>query len=128
METEKKEELVKLLDGLTMADVVASEAFSKALRGCLDVELRTLEDVRKKAKAMNRNIKSNPIDRLRDDGAFSVDMFRSLFIAIVDKRCMLPATLRDYIRQVCMQAYGKALREIVEERRNNFKSDKDERD
>ena len=121
---EKKEELVKLLDGVTMADVVESEAFSKALQGCLNVELSTLENVRKRAKQMGRKIKSNPIDRLRDDGAFNVDMFKTLFLAIVDKRCLLPATLRDYIRQVCMQAYGKALREIVEQRRKELKTAK----
>lgn len=114
----EKEELVKLLDGVTMADVVASEAFSKALQGCLNVELSTLENVRKRAKQMGRKIKSNPIDKLNDEGVFNVDMFKTLFLAIVDKRCLLPATLRDYIRQVCMQAYGKALREIVEEKRN----------
>lgn len=115
---EKKEELVKLLDGITMADVVESEAFSQALQGCLNVELSTLENVRKRAKQMGRTIKSNPIDKLKDDGSFNVDMFKMLFLAIVDKRCLLPATLRDYIRQVCMQAYGKALREIVEQKRN----------
>lgn len=121
---EKKEELVKLLDGVSMADVVESEAFSQALQGCLNVELSTLENVRKRAKQMGRKIKSNPIDKLKDDGAFNVDMFKMLFIAIVDKRCLLPATLRDYIRQVCMQAYGKALREIVEQRRKELKTGK----
>lgn len=121
---EKKEELVKLLDGVSMADVVESEAFSKALQGCLNVELSTLENVRMRAKQMGRKIKSNPIDKLKDDGAFNVDMFKTLFLAIVDKRCLLPATLRDYIRQVCMQAYGKALREIVEQRRQELKTEK----
>ena len=121
---EKKEELVKLLDGVSMADVVESEAFSQALQGCLNVELSTLENVRKRAKQMGRKIKSNPIDKLKDDGAFNVDMFKMLFLAIVDKRCLLPATLRDYIRQVCMQAYGKALREIVEQRRKELKTGK----
>lgn len=121
---EAKEEIVALLDGITVADVVASEAFSKALQGCLNVELSTLENVRKRAKQMGRKIKSNPIDKLKDDGAFNVDMFKTLFLAIVDKRCLLPATLRDYIRQVCMQAYGKALREIVEQRRKELKTAK----
>lgn len=121
---EEKEELVKLLDGVSMADVVESEAFSQALQGCLNVELSTLENVRKRAKQMGRTIKSNPIDKLKDDGAFNVDMFKMLFLAIVDKRCLLPATLRDYIRQVCMQAYGKALREIVEQRRKELKTEK----
>lgn len=121
---EKKEELVKLLDGVSMADVVESEAFSQALQGCLNVELSTLENVRKRAKQMGRTIKSNPIDKLKDEGAFNVDMFKMLFLAIVDKRCLLPATLRDYIRQVCMQAYGKALREIVEQRRKELKTEK----
>lgn len=121
---EEKEELVKLLDGVSMADVVESEAFSQALQGCLNVELSTLENVRMRAKQMGRKIKSNPIDKLKDEGAFNVDMFKMLFLAIVDKRCLLPATLRDYIRQVCMQAYGKALREIVEQRRKELKTAK----
>lgn len=115
---EEKEEIVALLDGITVADVVASDAFRKALTMCLDVERKSLGEVRRKAAAMGRNIRSNPIDRLRADGAFSVEMFSELFIAIVDKRCLLPATLRQYIRAVCMQAYGKALRDIVEQKRN----------
>lgn len=128
MEEKDRQEIVRLLDGLSMADVVASDTFRSALRLCLDVELGTLEKVRSEARRNGRHIKSNPIDRLRDDGAFSVARFSELFIAIVDKRCMLPATLRGYIRQVCMKAYYMALRAIVDERRRSLDSDRDERD
>lgn len=117
------EELTRLLEGLTAEDVIASEGFTRALTDIINVEKRIASACRRSALVSEVAGGKGIYRKLVRDGELNAVTMTEAFREIIAKRSRRPFGERDFIRFLCMRAYGIALREIVEQK----KIEKDER-
>ena len=111
-------EYARLLEGMKAEDIIASGAFRTALKSYASIEVRL----------MKRHIRSRFLSTvdgglntalrmvMRDE--WNADTLTEIFRQVIEKRCSRPASERELVRAICMRAYGAAMREIVEEKRN----------
>lgn len=108
-------EYARLLEGMTAEDIIASEAFRKALTGYAAIEVRLMKrHIRSKfLSTVDGGLNTALRMVMRDE--WNADTLTEIFRQVIEKRCSRPASERELVRSICMRAYGAAMREIVED-------------
>lgn len=115
-------EYARLLEGLTAEDIIASEAFCKALKNYAAIEVRLMKrHIRSRFLSTVPNGLNTALRMVMRD-EWNAGTLTGIFRQVIEKRCNRPASERELVRAICMRAYGAAMREIVE----NIKRNKDE--
>lgn len=117
-----RQEYARLLEGMTAEDIISSDEFRRALKNYAAIEVRL----------MKRHLRSRFLETIpnglntalrmvmRDE--WNAGKLTELFRQVIEKRCNRPASERELVRSICMRAYGAAMRDIVEQRKNQLKT------
>lgn len=100
---------------MTLGELIESEPFQEELRKSIKKHFNAYD----KAVA-NRNVKRNPMMRLREMGAEDRKKMTELYVAIIDHKSDLPTILRNYVRSICEPALNKCLADYAKK----FKEEK----
>ena len=92
----------KEFDELKIEDIVGTPLFRRELDLLMQVAKRDLAFVKHR----------NPYHRLREIGAWDLDMIIDIYKSIIEKRCALHYELREFVRQFCLKAFEKVLRQL----------------
>ena len=89
---------------MTLGELIQSEPFQEELKKSIKKHF----DAYDKAVA-GRNVKRNPMMRLREMGAEDAKTMTEMLIGIIDHNSDLPTTLREYVRAICEPVLNKCL-------------------
>ena len=92
----------KELQEMTMGDVVDSDLFHRELKVLMDGAKMAYE------KAQRRT----PYHRLKEIGAWDLELLCELYKSIFAKQSLLPKILRDFINQLGKVAYIKTYQQL----------------
>lgn len=108
---------MKTTKELTIAEVIKTDMFFKNMQKLLS----SLQSSRTKAIYKYRGqVKAHPIDRLTDKGLFNAGDMIVLYAQVMDKKCRLARSERDYVKDVGTEVFLKTMKKIIEdEKRNN---------
>lgn len=116
-----RQEYARLLEGLTAEDIIASEAFRKALKSYAAIEVRLMKrHIRSRFLATVPNGLNTALRMVMRD-EWNAGTLTEIFRQVIEKRCNRPASERELVRAICMRAYASAMREIVECMKTNIK-------
>lgn len=117
-----RQEYARLLEGMTAEDIIASDEFGRALKNYAAIEVRL----------MKRHMRSRFLDTIpnglntalkmvmRDE--WNAGTLTEIFRQVIGRSCERPYNERELVRCICMRAYGAAMRDIVEQRKNQLKT------
>lgn len=118
-ETITKMQQCKALQGMTVADIIATARFRDNLAAYMNAQREDRKAIRASYNAMRKlggakgfKIPAHPIDRVID---MSVEDFAVEFAAIVAKASKLSLAERQYIKQLGQQAYNLTVAQYVVE-------------
>ena len=112
------DEIKRILEGLTAEDVIQSESFRRALTDIINTEKRIAGACRRSALVSEIAGGKGIYRKLARNGELNAVTMTEAFREIIAKRSRRPFGERDFIRFLCMRAYGVALREIVEQNKD----------
>lgn len=105
---------------MTLGELIESEKFKTELKTQIKKAFKEYD----KAVA-GRNVKRNPMMRLREMGAEKPQKMIELYIGIIDHNSDLPATLREYVTKICEPVLNKCLVSLYKEMKAKEKEGKD---
>ena len=116
-ELQEKIKQCKALQNMTVEDVIKCDRFSNNLAAYWTAQKEDRKAIRKSYEAMRKvggakgmKIPAHPIDQL---SKLSTDDLALFYIQIMAKRCVLPASQRLYVQQICGQAYALTVAQYV---------------
>ena len=105
---------------ITLGELIQSEPFQEELKKSIKKHF----DAYDKAVA-GRNVRRNPMMRLREMGAEDAKTMTEMLIGIIDHNSDLPATLREYVTKICEPVLNKCLVGLYKEMKAKEKEGKD---
>jgi len=119
-ETQKKINACKALNGMSVADLIATDRFRNNLGAYMIAQREDRKQIRASYEAMRKmggakgfKLPAHIIDRLMD---LSVDEFANAFASIINGVSTRTASEREYIAQLGFQAYNlTVIQYVIEE-------------
>lgn len=116
-EIQDKVKSCKALQGMTIAELVKTDRFRNNLAAYMTAQRTDREQIRKSYEAMRKlggakgfKLPAHPIDKCIN---LTVDQFVEEYKNIVEKHSPRPRAEREYIRQLCGQAYNLTVAQYV---------------
>lgn len=108
---------MKTINELSIAEVIKTDMFFNNMQELLG----SLQSSRTKALYQYRGqVKAHPIDRLTDKGLFNAGDMIMLYAQVMDLKCRLARSERDFVNEVGTEVFLKTMKKIIEdEKRNN---------
>lgn len=107
----------KALQGVSVLDVCMTERFMDNLKAYMKAQKDDRDAIRASYEAMHKlggakgyKLPAHPIDKVIN---ISPGDMRDEYLRILKKECERPASEREYIRQLCLQAYSLTVAQIV---------------
>ena len=98
------------LGKMTVWEFLDSEEFRTELGKVIDHETEYHDRMMRVAFTKKLRLQRNPINRLRERQVFNVEDMTAAYKLIIAKHLEgFSATERDYIKRVCMSAYGEVV-------------------
>lgn len=111
---------MKTAKELKIAEVIKTDMFFNNMQELLS----SLQSSRTKAIYQYRGqVKAHPIDRLTDKGLFNAGDMIVLYAQVMDKKCRLARSERDFVKEIGTEVFLKTMKKIIddEKRSNNGK-------
>lgn len=116
-EIQDKVKSCKALQTMTIGELLATQRFRDNLAAYITAQRTDREQIRKSYEAMRKlggakgyKLPSHPIDKCIN---LTVDQFVEEYKNIVEKHSPRPRSEREYIRQLCAQAYNLTVAQYV---------------
>ena len=98
------------LKEITVGEFLDSEEFRTELKKVIDHETEYHDRMMRVAFTKKLRLQRNPINSLREKEVFNVDDMVAAYKLIIAKQLQgFSATERDYIKRVCLAAYGEVV-------------------
>lgn len=103
---------MKTTKELSIAEVIKTDMFFNNMQKLLS----SLQSSRTKAIYKYRGqVKAHPIDRLTDKGLFNAGDMIVLYAQVMDKKCRLARSERDFVKEVGTEVFLKTMKKIIED-------------
>lgn len=94
---------------MTVGELIHTERFQKELEKSIKKAFGDYDNAVKKVVKKGREIKRNPMMRLREMGAEDPSKMTELYIGVIDENSELPSTLRHWVNAICEPVLNKFL-------------------
>lgn len=95
---------------MTLGELIQSEPFQEELKKSIKKHFNAYDNA-----VAGRNVKRNPMMRLREMGAEDRKKMTELYVAIIDHKSDLPTILRNYVRAICEPVLNSCLVEYMKQ-------------
>lgn len=106
---------------LKIEDVLKMELYEKTLKSIVDELQNIRKKAREKAFRNGDTIIAHPIDRLIEWDVWNVHSLIAEYKDALNKCSARPKAVRDFILDVCTEAFNKTMAKLIEDEEKNDK-------